>query len=947
MKKVSLLVLICMILSLTLALASCGEEEHVHEWNTSWVNDGTYHFRTCKGCSEKYEAAKHVDANGDNACDTCKFPIANLYSKHEHEYNTVWSFDDENHFYTCKTCVAVKDSAPHADADGNNACDVCGYVIDNLYAPHEHTFGESWLFDKDNHFKRCDACTEVSESAPHTDADNNSFCDECGCLYIPYVAADELADVIDTAYENEDLVNGGEIFYASSDGTPYKSHTTTTFTIGKDNLFADYQEHKVVFDLYGTYEYDQTVSYNNVNGTLIAYINDSGDEVRNFTNQSSDWLYGFAYSSIYGTSGDPIYGLGEVIYTLYEAGVENGSIFANIVEETVEDVTTTYYSFMIEQFIGTDFFEISVVFTIGEAGNFETADIVTLHSYADEDGNLIYGVADYVYNYSVTQTVGEFSETPVYDPEEYYLKNFNIVDSENNVIDNDNGIELKLGGNAVLNITDITPVNSVLYEVVSVAMLDSNGSKTWNATAAFDAMEKTVTVNAYSHVGSYYLAVYMHGDEENPDFLIPVTIDYIEPTSIGAGVNGSTVAVTEATVYAGTDTIISGIVGEKQNPAITATLTGANAADATLVEANGAYTFNSDVAGTYTVEVKSAVNSELPAVILTITVETPPTAEELLAASGKFYYDIGWGDYIELVFDSNAGTMVCTYVWYGTPYVTNYTYTVADGEIVLEIDGDAGEYYISDLAFNNMFELTANGYTNGTLYEMGVVFSFIAADAPKFEDVIAQAGKFYYDAGQGDYVEFVFDTEAGTITSDYYYWNNHYTATYNYVLDGNNLTATPTTELSGTYVTNISLNADFTISADLYTDNVKSDTATLAFVADSGSDDGEDTTATVITPSTNSEDPQTIELVSGKYQMTLAAGESAYFIINDPNASNYEILVECDTGLRAWIASKWTPTGTMEIVDPQYPTVGYIFWIQNDTEAEITATFTFTVNSLE
>ncbi len=1051
MKKVSLLVLLCMILSLAFVFTSCSED-HEHDYGEAWVNDGENHYHACSGCSEKDGLEAHIDTNSDNACDVCAYPIKNLYSVHQHEYNTTWAFDASNHFYTCKTCGAAKDTAAHADEDGNNLCDVCGFVIVNLYHAHEFATGDSWTFDKNNHFHscskcnavqdtaahtdtngdnacdvcgyvienlyvehqhdykaawdfnatqhykncktciaiteaadhadangdnacdvcgyvmsnlyhsahdfdenvwlfdldshyhRCNECTEIKDDAPHSDEDGNNLCDVCGCivenLFVPTLPAGTIGPVIEDALDKDDLVTGGNILLLEGDGTFYNT-TVVDFSFGEN--FANYTIDTEKPDLYGTITSHTDKTYHWVNDRIVAFETNDNSDVHNLTYQDEGWLYGYGFEKIYGTYGDYIYGVAKAIDDLYDKALASETIY----EEIVEESGVTVYCFAFSHKTYNSVLDITVAFSLGEKGNIEAAYINTVNTYVEEDGTPTYGIASDVHTYTVEQTAEASTATPTYTLEKYFLTNFTLTDDEDNVYDNENGITLELGKSFKFNIADVTPETAILTENIYAQILNSVGDVVYDLSAETDTYAKTITVKTYSKVGNYNLAIYINGDDNTPVYLIPVTVNYLTPTSIAASVNGSAEAVTEVNAFTGIDVTIAGIAGEKQNPAVTAALTGANADDATLVGENGTYTFKSDVAGTYTVEVKSAVNAELDAVTLTITVEAPPTVEELLAASGEFFYDLGYGDSITLVFNATAGTMQCTYVWWEIPYVTNYTYSVADGVITLTVDGTGGEYYVDDLAFNNSFKLTANGYCNGSLSETGIVFDFVAADAPKFEDVIAQAGKFYYDAGQGDYVEFVFDTEAGTITSDYYYWNNHYTATYNYILDGNNLTATSTTELSGTYVTNISLNADFTISADLYTDNVKSGTATLAFVADSGSDGGEDTTATVITPSTNSENPQTIELVSDKYQMTLAAGASAYFVINDSNAMNYEILVECDTGLSAWVANRWTPTGTMEIVDPQYPTVGYIFWIQNDTEAEITATFTFTATSLE
>ncbi len=123
MKKVSLLVLICMLASIVLmAFASCGEEEHTHAYGKEWVMDGTNHYNVCS-CGAKSNSAAHADANNDGACDTCAVIMA-----HDHVFSPVWTSDATNHWNAvlCGHDVEVLNKAAHTPSE-LGICTVCGY----------------------------------------------------------------------------------------------------------------------------------------------------------------------------------------------------------------------------------------------------------------------------------------------------------------------------------------------------------------------------------------------------------------------------------------------------------------------------------------------------------------------------------------------------------------------------------------------------------------------------------------------------------------------------------------------------------------------------------------------------------------------------------------------------------------------------------------------------
>ena len=88
MKKISLLVLVC--LAFMLCLTSCTiffaqdqtDDAHEHTFSTEWSTSATEHWHaaTCEHADEKSDVASHSDAGEDGVCDVCNYVIYKLYT---------------------------------------------------------------------------------------------------------------------------------------------------------------------------------------------------------------------------------------------------------------------------------------------------------------------------------------------------------------------------------------------------------------------------------------------------------------------------------------------------------------------------------------------------------------------------------------------------------------------------------------------------------------------------------------------------------------------------------------------------------------------------------------------------------------------------------------------------------------------------------------------------
>lgn len=136
MKK--LISLILCIAMLTLVLVSCGEDEHVHQYNRNeWKNDENNHWYAAScDCSDagKVNSAAHYDLMNDGYCDVCGYLMC---AKTEY----VWEANENVHWQQAKSVedggcghigqnshLPQKDIAAHTYNE-QGVCSVCSYTV--------------------------------------------------------------------------------------------------------------------------------------------------------------------------------------------------------------------------------------------------------------------------------------------------------------------------------------------------------------------------------------------------------------------------------------------------------------------------------------------------------------------------------------------------------------------------------------------------------------------------------------------------------------------------------------------------------------------------------------------------------------------------------------------------------------------------------------------------
>ena len=84
----------------------------------------------CTVCNKVLENAKGHTAGEEASCahaQTCTVCGTELVPAPPHTPGVEWMQDENGHWHACATCNGEADRAAHADADGDELCDACGY----------------------------------------------------------------------------------------------------------------------------------------------------------------------------------------------------------------------------------------------------------------------------------------------------------------------------------------------------------------------------------------------------------------------------------------------------------------------------------------------------------------------------------------------------------------------------------------------------------------------------------------------------------------------------------------------------------------------------------------------------------------------------------------------------------------------------------------------------
>jgi len=173
--------------------------------NWTKVND-TSHKHTCSVCS-KEETANHTWNSGSitkqpscketgvktYTCTGCNGTKTETIAKTtDHKYASIWTTDENGHWYTCSGCAEKGSYATHDfENDCDKDCSICGITRET-----EHKFAEAWTADATNHWHVCSGCGLKQDEAAHepgaeATATTAQTCTICGYEIAPALGNEE------------------------------------------------------------------------------------------------------------------------------------------------------------------------------------------------------------------------------------------------------------------------------------------------------------------------------------------------------------------------------------------------------------------------------------------------------------------------------------------------------------------------------------------------------------------------------------------------------------------------------------------------------------------------------------------------------------------------------------------------------------------------------------
>lgn len=188
MKKKSLFTFTSLVSILFMGIVSCGgsTSKHVHTFSSEWTYDETNHWHaaTCGHNVVSEEAAHNFSSRVIeptyeergytlHECTVCDYEYKDNYvDPLEHNFSTVWAFNDDTHWHNCidEGYESLKGSEaehtydngvvtnPTYDSGGYTTytCTVCGHsYIGDLTPQLKHNYETSWTKDETGHWHAC------------------------------------------------------------------------------------------------------------------------------------------------------------------------------------------------------------------------------------------------------------------------------------------------------------------------------------------------------------------------------------------------------------------------------------------------------------------------------------------------------------------------------------------------------------------------------------------------------------------------------------------------------------------------------------------------------------------------------------------------------------------------------------------------------------------------
>ena len=602
MKKLSILVLVCMVL--TVALTACGPDAHVHSFSKDWSFNAEQHYHACT-CGEKADAVAHVDANNDGACDTCAIIIDN-----GHVFDTAWTSDASNHWHAALCGHSVVDAkAPHTP-NGVGLCTVCGAKVSAL---------------------TINTVADAIEIALDQD-----YAAKAGSVFYSHL-------MYDYDWEEYFTVNNMSYFEKSEGYLHVLNLTEATetwyYAVG-DNVWSVFSESGALVANPNEYSADNLTGFY-FNGAILDYS--EAAQAYGVANLM-DALYFLGEDALISMETDIVVNEdGETVY-LFNYGIPfwNGIHLVNA--GFILDQNNYYIS---KAYVG--------VATVEEGNGVDT------EYETDEFGEIVYddngdpivknitlnesmGAIEYTSYYEITQ--GQKNEIAV-SPDKDLISSFKLYDSNGSAVGSTLNVEK--GSTAELSI--FTNGGNPDLDTINAVVTDADGNETWSVFVNYES--GMLYVNAYAE-GTYTLTL------SSAKYTTTMTLVVTAPslTEFEVGVYNLSeydyYAETNVTIPVNGSVDFKALVNSGADSGYTYTISGTGF----VVEDGYDYTYVTfSATGTYTVTLTSTADDSMTATLTVVVVDRVIDYDSILNGT---YVTVDSMVPITVVFDTASSTLTAS-----------------------------------------------------------------------------------------------------------------------------------------------------------------------------------------------------------------------------------------------------------------------------------------------
>ena len=557
---------------------------------------------------------------------------------------------------------------------------------------HEHTYEDVLSYDENEHFYKanCEHTDEKKDAEAHTFNKITGFC-VCG-----YYTEPSVTDAIESIVANRGSVTSGTIVSEMND-IEFNSITNATYSYAfYDNYLYIKEESDYVNEYYYTLDKngsvfgvivqgsfvnrDDAAYEDNMNGPALG-LNFAGDE-ETITYGAEDLIAALYENASENVNGDFISAYVEGMFTfgygvrVFDDWLNYFYVVAVAFNVDAETGTLGEGAVIVQRFAQTSYTEVDGVYVLNENAqpNHTTTIAVAQSLEAVED-----------------------SENP-YDPGKVLVDSFVVRDTQGNDIE-ETTIRIEAGGQVKIFFTDITP-DTAMFKLctTSIDIVNNEDGTTPGYYAYFNSFDNSYSFYL-NDPGSYTMTVTVDGVEVVTTIEVALKVPTAISTQVYDSNMTIFNKTTKATVYAGAPLYLMSYVDPDYDGAYVAELVG-EATGATLESAEldgvACTLFKAQTAGTYQVKVTSTVKSSLSAT-LTITVEEAPSLEALL--SGKYFGKDAYGmTPIEAEFDSQNKTATIVYKdALNGDMTATLSFTTTNGlEYTASGDDFIEEFYVSE-----------------------------------------------------------------------------------------------------------------------------------------------------------------------------------------------------------------------------------------------------------